>query len=364
MHLNHIKLAHFKNYENAEFTFCEKVNAIVGENGSGKTNLLDAIHYLSFCKSYFTPHDSLSIYFDSDFFAIHGEFIDPGNNDASTPVSCTFKANGGKVMKANLKEYHVLSDHIGIFPSIMISPSDTDLISEGSELRRKFIDMIISQFDKDYLRSLITYQKLINQRNVLLKQFIEQRHFNRDLLNVFDDQLLEPGYHIFTKRKEYTEQIIPFFQYYYDFLSGQKETVHISYDSGLLFQSFEEGLLLNETADAKSGYSHFGVHKDDFIFTLNDKPIKRFGSQGQQKSFTIALKLAQFDYIYSKKKIRPILLLDDIFDKLDIHRIDRLLELMGKEEIGQVFLSDTNEKRVIDILDKHRIEYKIFPITR
>lgn len=363
MFLDHIKLTNFKNYSEIEFGFCEKVNAIVGENGSGKTNLLDAIHYLSFCKSYFSNQDRLSISFDADFFVIHGEFIDFAERK-STKVSCTVKASGRKVMKAHQKEYSYLSDHIGLYPLIMVSPYDSDLIHDGSETRRKFFDMIISQFDKNYLQDLIKYQKLIVQRNGVLKQFIEQRRFDASLLQIYDEQLIEPGNYIHTKRKEYLENIIPYFQHYYDFLSDQKENVGILYESGLSALSFEEGFRQYEVADRKSGYTNFGIHKDDFIFSINDRAVKRFASQGQQKTFAIALKLSQFDYIYAQKKIKPILLLDDIFDKLDANRVGRLLELVGREEIGQVFISDTNMKRISEILDYHQIDYRIYSLIR
>ncbi|MDR2979028.1 MAG: DNA replication and repair protein RecF [Bacteroidales bacterium] len=363
MYLRHLKLANFKSYSEAEFDFCAKINAIIGENGSGKTNLLDAIHYLSFCKSYFLPQDSLSIQFECDFFAIHGEFVRPGLGQ-DTKVSCTFKSPGRKVMKANQKEYQLLSDHIGQFPLIMISPYDNDIIHDGSEVRRKFFDMIISQFDKEYLRKLISYQKILSQRNALIKQFIEQRQFNWSLIQVFDMQMVAPCQYIFEKRKSYLESIISHFNHCYGFLSNDKENVDIKYESGLLYQTYDEGIIQCETADRKSGHTNFGIHKDDFIFTINNRPIKKIGSQGQQKSFAIALKLAQYDYIYSQKKVKPILLLDDIFDKLDLQRIQRLLELVGKAEIGQVFITDTSVSRVKEILGTHGIENKIFTITR
>lgn len=363
MFLNHIKLTNFKSYEEAEFDFSEKVNAIVGENGSGKTNLLDAIHYLSFCKSYFTAHDSLSIQFEKDFFAIHGEFIDLEER-RSTKVSCSFKSHGRKVMKANQKEYNLLSDHIGLFPVIMISPYDHDIINEGSETRRRFFDMIISQFDKEYLQQLIKYQKLIIQRNSLLKKFMENRAFDRGLLAVFDDQLIDPGNRIFQKRKNYIQEFIPCFQKHYETLSQGKEIVGISYESGVSLQSFEEGLRNSEIVDQKSGYTNFGVHKDDYLFTIDGRAVKRFGSQGQQKSFSIAIKLSQFDYTRQQKTTKPILLLDDIFDKLDMYRITRLLELVGKEDVGQVFISDTNINRVKEILESSNINSKMFQIAR
>lgn len=363
MYLKNIILSNFKNYPEAEFEFSEKVNGIVGENGCGKTNLLDAIHYLSFCKSFFTPQDSFSIRFDCDFFAIHGEFVAYENGN-STKVSCAIKSPGRKIMKANQKEYAHLSDHIGLFPLVMVSPYDHDIINEGSETRRKFFDMIISQFDKEYLHQLITYQKIINQRNNLLKQFIEHNNFEQSLLSIFDEQLLAPGYYIFDKRKEYIDKIRTIFQEHYNSLSGNKEVVDIIYESGLFLNSMEKGFEINELSDRKSGYTNFGIHKDDYIFRINDKSVKRFGSQGQQKSFALALKLSQFDYIHSKKNIKPILLLDDIFDKLDKKRISHLLDLVGQKHFGQVFITDTNEVRVKEILESHNIENKIFNITK
>ncbi|MDL2312970.1 DNA replication and repair protein RecF, partial [Bacteroidales bacterium OttesenSCG-928-B11] len=256
MYLTNLKLANFKSYSEADFDFCPKVNAIVGENGSGKTNLLDAIHYLSFCKSYFLAQDSLSIQFDSDFFAIHGDFINP-KDEQKTKVSCTFKLPGRKVMKANQKEYQLLSDHIGQFPLIMISPYDNDIINEGSEVRRKFFDMIISQFDKEYLRKLISYQKILTQRNSLIKQFIEQRYFDWNLIQIFDMQLSEPCQYIYSKRKSYIDSIMPCFNEYYTFISNGKEEVGIKYESGLSYSTYEEGVANCELADRKSGYTNF-----------------------------------------------------------------------------------------------------------
>ncbi|MDR3046951.1 MAG: DNA replication and repair protein RecF [Bacteroidales bacterium] len=362
MFLEQLKLTDFKNYHEAEFEFCEKVNAVVGENGSGKTNLLDAIHYLSLTKSYFTPQDHFSVRFGSDFFAIHGKFV-AFKDQTSIPISCTFKENGRKLMKTNNKECKLMADHIGLFPLIMISPYDNDIINNGSEVRRKFFDMIISQYDKNYLRNLMVYQKIIAQRNVVLKQMIEQRYYDAGLIKIYDEQLIEPGNEIFNKRKQYLEEIIPFFQNYYDILSESKEQVSVIYESGLLSRSFEEGLKENEPSDRKSGYTNFGVHKDDYLFLINGRSIKRFGSQGQQKCYSIALKLAQYDYIYTQKNIKPILLLDDIFDKLDAKRIEQLLGLMGKEHIGQVFISDNNELRIKEILNIHGITYKLLSIT-
>ncbi len=361
MFLKHLKLTNFKSYEEAEFTFDENVNGIVGKNGSGKTNLLDAIYYLSFCKSYFASQDVFSVRFDTDFFAIHGEFCNHETQN-NTQVSCTYK-NGHKSMRANKKEYQRLSAHIGLFPVVMVSPYDSDIINEGSDTRRKFFDTIISQFDAEYLQQLISYRKLLMQRNALLKQFSEQHSSDPTLLQIVDEQMIPLGNFIFSRRQDFIQNIFPIFQKHYRQLSDGQEAVDIQYQSGLLTNTYMEGLQSAAAADACSGFTNFGVHKDDFLFLINGQPVKRFGSQGQQKSFSLAMRLAQFDYSYERKHIKPILLLDDIFDKLDRTRIAELLNMVGQDHFGQVFISDTDENRVMQILGEHGIQHQIIPIT-
>ena len=363
MYLSHITLANFKSYDNAEFDFCENVNGIVGENGCGKTNLLDAIYYLCFSKSFFSSQDQYSVRFDTDFFSIYGDFVNRKQQN-STRIGCTYKTGKGKSMKANKKEYSRFSDHIGLYPLVMVSPYDSDIINEGSEVRRKFFDMIISQFDKEYLQQLIAYQKIILQRNTLLKNFIEQRNYDPSLLEVFDNQLIPLGNYIYQKRKDFIENILPIFNQHYQYLSQGREQVNIQYESGLNDNTFADGMRQNEWADRKSGYTNFGIHKDDFTFLIDGRSVKRFGSQGQQKSYALALKLSQFDYIFERKGIKPILLLDDIFDKLDKKRTSQLLDLVGKDHFGQVFITDTDEVRVNAILNERGIEHKIFRISR
>ena len=357
MYLKHLHITNFKSYEEAEFTFDENVNGIVGRNGSGKTNLLDAIYYLSFCKSYFSAQDIFSVRFDTDFFAIHGEFHNSETQN-NTLVSCTYK-NGHKSMRANKKEYSRLSAHIGLFPVVMVSPYDSDIIHGGSELRRKFFDTIISQFDAEYLQQLISYRKLLMQRNALLKQMFESRKMDASICQIIDEQMIPLGNFIFTRRQDFIQNISPIFQKHYSQLSDGREMVEIQYQSGLLESTYEAGLQGASVADARSGFSNFGVHKDDFLFLINGQPVKRYGSQGQQKSFSLALRLAQFDYSYERKKIKPILLLDDIFDKLDKARISELLNMVGQDHFGQVFITDTDENRVRQILGEHGIQHQI-----
>jgi len=358
MYLKHLQVSNFKNYEEIEFDFHENVNCFVGKNGSGKTNLLDAIHYLSFCKSAFSSQDIHSISFNCDYFAVHGIFENPENQN-TTKISCVFK-NGRKTMKANQKEYQRLSDHIGLFPLIIVSPYDNDMINEGSETRRKFFDISISQFDSEYLHQLISYHKIIQQRNQLLKQNLLGEKVDLSLLQIYNNQLIPLGTSIFEKRKQFVSQILQDFQHYYQTLSNDSETVSLAYQSQLFDLDFEKGLIENEVQDFRSGYSNFGIHKDDFLFLINNTPLKRFGSQGQQKSFLLSLKLAQYDYIASGKKIKPLLLLDDIFDKLDNLRITQLLNLVGQNHFGQVFITDTDEERIRLILEKHNIQYRIY----
>jgi len=361
MYLKHLHVSNFKNYEENEFDFHENVNCFVGKNGSGKTNLLDAIHYLSFCKSAFSSQDIHSVRFNCDFFAIHGLF-ESVENKATTKIGCVFK-NGRKTMKANQKEYQRWSDHIGLFPLLMVSPYDNDMINEGSETRRKFFDISISQFDKEYLQRLIAYHKIIQQRNQLLKQNLSGEKVDFYLLQIYNNQLVPLGNYIFEKRKQFVLHILPDFQHYYQTLSNDNEAVSLTYQSQLFDFDFEKGLKENERQDIRTAYSNFGIHKDDFLFLINEMPLKRFGSQGQQKSFSLSLKLAQYDYIATRKKIKPLLLLDDIFDKLDHLRITQLLNMVGQNHFGQVFITDTDEERLRAILEKHQILSKIFHIV-
>ena len=353
-------MANFKNCESAELVFSEKLNCFVGLNGAGKTNILDSIYYLSFCKSFFSSVDKQNIRHDQDFFSIHGTYsFDDKENES---VSCVQKRDSKKSFKFNKKEYDRLSDHIGKFPLVMISPYDRDLINDGSELRRKFIDGVISQFDPQYLNALLKYNRALLQRNMQLRQFADSRHFDRALLQLWDDQLCGCATEIHRKRHTFLEEFHPIFQHYYEVVSGGREQVEVTYSSKLdqkpLSQLLEESL----QQDSYSCYTNVGIHKDDLEFCLDGHPLKKFGSQGQQKSFVVSIRLAQFEYNYQKIGYKPILLLDDIFDKLDDQRVKKLVRLVGDNHFGQVFITDTQQQRIEQLFDDTNINHKIFEV--
>ena len=359
MFLKKLSLLNFKNYEEADLTFSEGVNGFVGGNGEGKTNLLDAIHYLSMCKSYFNPIDSQNILHNGDFFVLQGVFV---NGSQEENIYCGLKKNQRKIFKRNQKEYERLAEHIGLLPVVMISPTDTCLITEGSEERRKFMDGIISQFDASYLDELILYNRIVSHRNAQLKQFAMTKQFEQTLLDVWDHQLVPLAEKIHEKRLAFVNQFLPIFQKYYQFISHGREEVLLNYESHLHKGNFSD--LLKEAIDKDRImlFTTVGTHKDDLVFTMEGNAVKRFASQGQQKSFFIALKLAQFDFIKGIKKMKPLLLLDDIFDKLDDLRVKRLMELVSHENFGQLFITDAHPERVKKIFEDIHIEIKTFVV--
>lgn len=360
MFLNKLKLTNFKNYEEAEFSFSNKINCFIGNNGAGKTNILDAIYYLSFCKSYFNSIDSQNILHETPFFAIHGNYHK--NNNGGDTISCIQKRSYKKQFKLNDKEYDRLSDHIGLYPLVMISPYDRDLINEGSDVRRKFIDSVISQFDKLYLDDLINYNKALLQRNVLLKKFAEKHYFDQSSLEIWDEQLIKYGDKIYNTRKAFLTEFEPLFQYYFEYISNGKEKVSVLYDSHLSEQTFEDLLQTSLEKDRITRYTNVGIHKDDLSLQIEDYPVKKFGSQGQQKSYVVAMKLAQFEYTKNIKGFKPVLLLDDIFDKLDDIRVKQIIHLVSENSFGQAFITDTQRERVEKIFKQVNIDHKIFEI--
>ena len=361
MHLKKLSVLNFKNYPEAVLEFSSHINCLTGNNGEGKTNVLDAIHYLSFCKSFFNPIDSQNILHEAPFFLIQGLF--DGENKEEE-IYCGLKRNQKKQFKRNKKEYSRLADHIGLFPLVMISPADSELITEGSESRRKFIDSVIAQFDREYLESLISYNKVLSQRNALLKQFGDGGRFDKDSLEIWDMQLIEYGKRVFDKRKSFVNSFIPIFQKYYSFISGGLEQVEIEYLSHLNETPFTEVLAKALNSDRAMEYTTVGIHKDDLEFTINHYPLKKYASQGQQKSFLIALKLAQFDFIKNIKKVTPILLLDDIYDKLDDLRVKQLMELVSSDNFGQLFITDTHPTRLADLFKTSNVDFKMFKISK
>ncbi|MDZ7740249.1 MAG: DNA replication/repair protein RecF [Bacteroidota bacterium] len=360
MYLSKLILSNFKNYSQSEMEFSEKINCFIGDNGAGKTNILDAVYYLSFCKSYFNPIDSQNIRHGEDFFAIHGNYL--RNGDKKDRLSCIQKRNTRKQFKINKKEYERLADHIGLIPLVMISPYDRDLINEGSEARRKYIDGVIAQFDRAYLDDLLNYNKALAQRNVLLKKFAESGRFDHASLEIWDEQLVKYGHNIYGKRKAFLDEFIPIFQHYFEFISGGREQVSIRYDSQLHEEHLGTLLGSHRERDRILRYTSAGIHKDDLDFRIEDHPVKKFGSQGQQKSFVIAIKLAQFDFTREVKGFKPILLFDDIFDKLDDMRVEKIIKLVSQNSFGQVFITDTQRIRIEKLFERARIDHRIYEI--
>ena len=353
MYLKNLSLINFKNYAQAELTFSSHINCFTGSNGEGKTNLLDAIHYLSFCKSFFNPIDSQNIMHDEPFFVVQGTFINDENKEEE--IYCGQKRGQKKQFKKNKKEYDRLADHIGLFPLVMVSPADTELITEGSESRRKFIDNVISQFDREYLNDLISYNRVLSHRNALLKQFAVSGSFDATSLEIWDVQLISLGEKIHLKRKKFITDFSPGFADNYNMISEAKESVAIAYHSQLNEISFAETLKKAINKDRVLEHTTAGIHKDDIDFIISGFPAKKYGSQGQQKTYLIALKLAQFEFIKKIKNITPILLLDDIHDKLDEKRMMRLMKLVSGENFGQIFITDTHEKRLRNFFNQKEV---------
>ncbi len=357
--LKKLSLLNYKNIAENSFEFESKINAIVGKNGIGKTTILDAIYHLAVGKSYFNPLSTQNIKHGEEFFVIDGVFEKENRNEQ---IICSYKKAQKKILKRNGKIYEKFSEHIGLIPIVIISPSDTDLIIEGSETRRKFIDNVISTFDATYLKTLINYQKTLQQRNALLKYFALNQVFDADNLNIYNEQLSEFGHIIFTKRKDFLEKFIPVFQELYEVISENAEKVTIEYESQLYDDNLDTLLIQNLQKDRITQYTTCGIHKDDVLFNISGFPVKKFGSQGQQKSFLIALKLAQFDFIKKHTKTLPILLFDDIFDKLDAFRVQQIVNMVNDDVFGQIFISDTHPERTENIIKQTHKSYKIFNI--
>ncbi|MFC2097644.1 DNA replication/repair protein RecF [Bacteroidota bacterium] len=361
MFLKNLSLVNFKSFDQADLEFSPKINCFVGKNGTGKTNLFDSIYYLSFCKSFCNPSDNQNIKHDNDFFVIQGEFSISGKCEN---IYCGQKHNQKKQFKRNKKEYKKLAEHIGLIPLVLISPADRNLIIGGSDERRKFIDGVISQYDRKYLDDLLNYNKALSQRNHLLKDFARFGNFSYESVEIWDDQLVNYGNRIFKKRNKFLEELLPIFSKYFEFISSKNEIVELEYQSHLHKNSLRELLTESIEKDRILQYTSKGIHKDELLLQLGNFPIKRIGSQGQQKTFLIALKLAQFDFIKNLNEITPILLFDDIFDKLDSDRVKQIVKLVADNHFKQIFFTDTSGERIERILKEVGGENKIFHIDK
>ena len=358
MYLKELSIRNLRNCEESELALSNKLNCLIGLNGAGKTNVLDAVYFLCMCKSYFNPSDQQLIKFGETFFTIKGNFINKANEYS---IFCSYELNKKKTFKNNQKEYSRLSDHIGLIPAVMISPADSLLISESGESRRRFVDAVISQFDAAYLETLMKYNKTVAQRNKVLKLIAEDGRY-AETLDIYNSQLSLYGTEIYEKRKLFITDLMDDINTLYAEISDQKEDCHIEYHSSLHEYTFDELLQRNAERDRVLQYTSSGVHKDDLGMLLNSKSIKQIGSQGQQKTFLVALKLAQYRYVQRKTQKSPLLLLDDVFDKFDQQRVENIISIVSGDAYGQIFISDTNMERLTLVTEMLQLDHCFFDV--
>ena len=359
MILKQLILTQYKNITSKTFDFNPKINCFIGDNGKGKSNILDAIYHLSFGKGYFNPVAVQNIQNGTDFFVLDGRYL---TKEREEKIICTLKKGQKKIIKRNGKVYEKLSDHIGLIPTVIISPADRDLISEGSSTRRKFIDGVIGQTDPVFLQNLLEYNKIISQRNALLKFFALNNTFDLETLSIYNTQLSERSTLIFEKRKAFMENFISVFHHRYENISEGSEKVSLVYESQLHQNTPDKLLEESISKDKILQHTSTGIHKDDIQFLLDEQPIKKFGSQGQQKTFLVALKLAQFDFLKKQTGGAPILLLDDAFDKLDQKRVTQIISLVDHDDFGQIFITDTHEERTLEALKSVESSFELFKL--
>ena len=358
MILTKLSILNYKNIREATLELSPKMNCFIGSNGVGKTNVLDAVYYLSFCRSASNPIDSQVIRHDEPFCMLEGSYQSEDGQELS--VSVAMKRGVKKHFKRNKKAYRRLSEHIGLIPLVVVSPSDTLLIEGGSEERRRLMDIVISQYDRNYIESMNRYNKALQQRNAMLKQEDEP---DPEIMALCEEQMAIEGERIYQQRDAFVKQLVPIFQHYYEQISGNKEQVSIEYVSHCQRGPLKEVIQRDRAKDRIMGYSLHGVHRDDLVFTLGGHPLKREGSQGQHKTFVISLKLAQFDFLRrTNHQTTPLLLLDDIFDKLDAERVEQIVRLVAGDEFGQIFITDTNREHLDSILSRSSHDYKIFHV--
>lgn len=358
--LEKLSLINYKNIQEATLELSPKMNCFIGHNGAGKTNVLDAVYYLSFCRSAFNPVDSQVIRHEQDFMMLEGAYSQPDAPESPLTVTCGMKRGKKKHFKRNKKEYKRLSEHIGLIPIVMISPADTFLIEGGSEERRRLMDVVIAQMDRTYIDALNRYSKALQQRNTLLKQDEEP---DPDMMSIWEEQMAAAGEIIYQKRNLLATQLTPLFQQFYERISGGHERVSLNYVSHCQRGPLLEVIQRDRFKDRAVGYSLHGVHRDDLEIMIEGHQMKREGSQGQQKTFVIALKLAQFEMLKRTMPSVPILLLDDIFDKLDSSRVEQIVNLVSGDDFGQIFMTDTNREHLDQILAASSNDYKIFEVA-
>ncbi len=352
MFLRSIRLFNFRNHADVQYDFSERVNCIVGENGAGKTNLIDAVYFLALTKSSIQKQDQLSVSHEEQMMVIEGNFR---KEEKEENITVSVSKGQKKAVLVDKVPYEKISHHIGKYPLVLIAPDDTDMIRDASDARRKLFDGIIAQFDQQYLKSFQQYNRLLDQRNSLLKQFVERNYFDQKMLDSYSEPLIVLALEIANKRADFVKEFEPEIRKHYNELSSGKEKVSISYSTEVL-EGFEANFKRNEGKDRMAQRTTMGVHKDDYIYELDGKPAKKFGSQGQKKSFVLAVRLAQFDLLEKQKGMKPLLLLDDIFDKLDDKRIEKLIEKIDNDTFGQVFITDARPERTKRILEQVKAE--------
>ncbi len=357
MVLQQLSILNFKNIAEATLSFSPNINCLVGDNGTGKTNLADAVYYLSMCKSSIGLTDGQSIRHGEEFFLLDGRYL--LGDHTHEQVVCSFKRGGNKLVKRNGKEYERVSEHIGLLPLVLASPADTALIQESGDERRRFLNAFLSQTDRDYLNALVRYNHLLQERNRLLKH---PAGFD-EVIEVLDEQLIGAGEAIHRKRAEAVQALAPRVAEYYRILSSDREPVEIRYKSELSETPFADLLRTSAQRDRLCGFTNCGIHRDDLKMEIADYPIRKYGSQGQQKSLLLALKLAQFDNLHKARGVKPILLLDDVFDKLDLSRVEQLIGLVSSDRFGQIFITDSNKVRLEGILRSLTEQYKLFGVA-
>lgn len=355
MYLRKLVLINFKNVAQAEIALSERINCFVGDNGAGKTNVLDAVYYLSMSKSAFTMTDGQSVRHGEDFFVVEGSYAD--DRGTSDTVNCSFLRRSGKVLKLNGKEYDRMADHVGRFPVVMVSPQDSVLITDAAEERRRYLNAFLSQLDRDYLASLMRYNAVLAERNRFLKGSSDEQ-----MLQIYDMQLEEHAARVYERRRDIVERMRPLVAEFYRVLSGDREQVEIEYRSELSAATMGELLLASRERDIINGFTTSGVHRDDLVLRMGGYPLRKYGSQGQQKSFLMALKLAQYRILVEACGERPLLLFDDLFDKLDTSRVENLLALVSGDDFGQIFITDCNRSRLETILSRAGEKYALFTV--